>query len=271
MRTLDSLLFQVLKAFKVNRLYRAVQHSLPGSWNERIAALTMRNVHIPLVMVSELRPQYEKACNHLAELVGTAELGDYLEFGVSLGTSLQTMSSVLEQLALPRVRIFGFDSFEGLPASAAAEGKWQPGEFASPLEQTRQFLDRHGVDWQRTHLIKGWFSDTLTDGTKDTHHIRKASLIMIDCDLYSSARESLDFCAPLIKDAAFIFFDDWVDDPDFGERKAFDEFLAGNPHLSATNFGSYQPMGKIFIVTNLVWADGKPGRLAASKRAPVLS
>jgi len=57
---------------------------------------------------------------------------------------------------------------------------------------------------------------------------------MIDCDLYSSAKQALDFCAPLIVGQTIIFFDDWgggtsLDKENLGEKRAFLEFLQANP------------------------------------------
>ena len=73
------------------------------------------------------------------------------------------MHSVLKKMGLNNVRIFGFDSFEGMPAgSADEEGSiWHAGQFRSAIEETKQFLNLNGVDWKRTFLIKGWFNDTL--------------------------------------------------------------------------------------------------------------
>ncbi len=80
-------------------------------------------------------------------------------------------------------------------------------------------------------------------------NITKASLIMIDCDIYSSAKEFLNFCGPLIEDRTIIFFDDWSQKSQ-GEGKAFDEFLNENQHIKAEKFGSYKPYGTVFLVTN---------------------
>ena len=142
---------------------------------------------------------------------GAGELGDYLEFGVFNGRSMACMHRVLRDLDLPHVRLLGFDSFEGLPESAREDdgGAWQPGWFRSDIEITRELLTDVGVDWSRTHLIKGWFSDTCTPATAAQYGVRKASLIMVDCDTYRSTCEALQFVDPLIGDAAVLFFDDW--------------------------------------------------------------
>ena len=76
---------------------------------------------------------------------------------------------------------------------------------------------------------------------------------MFDCDLYSSARTTLAFCSPLIRDRTLIFFDDWRGDGaeswGLGERRALEEFLDGNPDLVAEELEPYFEKGKIFLVT----------------------
>jgi len=200
-----------------------------------------------------IKAKYTKALKLLSEKTGSENLGDYLEFGVSHGTSLSSMHSVLKKLGLNNVRIFGFDSFEGMPAGSADEegSMWHPGQFRSTIEETKQFLDLNGVDWKRTFLIKGWYSDTLTSELVEKHRIQKASVIMIDCDIYISSKQALDFCRPLIKGAAIIFFDDWIEDKNVGECRALDEFLKKNPSFRAQEFDTYLPQGKIFLVEEM--------------------
>ena len=76
---------------------------------------------------------------------------------------------------------------------------------------------------------------------------------MFDCDLYSSARTTLAFCFPVIRDRTLIFFDDWPGDGaeswGLGERRALEEFLDGAPDLVAEELEPYFEKGKIFLVT----------------------
>jgi hypothetical protein len=240
-----------LKKMHVNKLYRNVENLLPNWVTSKIQSVSKKHVFNPLVHEKEIKPKYLQACKYLAEKLGKENLGDYLEFGVSHGTSLSIMHKVLKESKLDQVRIFGFDSFEGMPEISAHEdkGHWKPGQFASPIEATTDYLTERGVDWKRTFLIKGWYSDTLTQALVDKHNIRKASFIMVDCDIYTSSIQALEFCKPFIKDTAIVFFDDWIDDRNFGEYKAWEEFLAANPNFKAKEFGSYQPTGKIFEIT----------------------
>jgi O-methyltransferase len=210
-----------------------------------------------LVPEEALEGRYREALLVLIEKSGSEPLGDYLEFGVYEGTSLACMYRTLKGLNLAHVRLFGFDSFEGLPDTARIDdgGLWRSGQFRCDVKRTRQFLTQQEVDWHRVILVKGWFRDTLNDELTRKYRITKASVIMVDCDMYLSAREALNFSGPLIQDSAVIFFDDWhsgrLDEKNMGEKRAFDEFLHANPQFVAERVSSYHPNAEVFLVKRL--------------------
>ncbi len=207
-----------------------------------------------LVNELELRPHYRKALCDLQKRLGADGIGDYVEFGVYRGSSLLLMYDELLRAGLSKVRLFGFDSFAGLPRDD--EGFWKEGEFCADYDLVVRSLNRRGVDWGRVTLVKGFFTDTLTDALKAKQALDRVSLIMIDCDLYSAAKEALDFCGPLIRNEAVIFFDDWnpLAKDNKGEKRAFDEFLQENPWFKAEAVGEYSSFtpgdfnGKVFRV-----------------------
>lgn len=182
---------------------------------------------------------YTQVLRCLMQREPAARLGDYVEFGVYHGTSLACMYDARTQLGLSEMRLFGFDSFEGLPPSAAHEdgGLWSPGQFKSTMGLTRENLRRWGVPPDAVRLVKGWFSQTCTPETRTRLGLTRASVIMVDCDLYSSTRAALAFCEPLVDTQTVLVFDDWhasnLAEKGMGEAKAFEEFLAEHPHLSA--------------------------------------
>lgn len=202
-----------------------------------------------LVPEDSLTEKYKEALDWLIEVGGSKEIGDYLEFGTFNGTSLACMYRTVQDADLPNVRLFGFDSFEGLPESAANDG-WVPGRYQIDYPYVVKWLSRQGIDWQRVFLIKGWYSDTLNDALIQQHGIAKASIIMVDCDAYQSAKEALDFCAPLIDKWAVVFFDDWHSAGraarNLGEKRAFDEFRSANPDLEAEDLGGYNRNSMVF-------------------------
>jgi hypothetical protein len=183
---------------------------------------------------------------------GKENLADYLEFGVYQGNSLRCMHRALDHLGLDGVRMFGFDSFEGLPESADLDEIWSEGQFRSDIDLTRSFLDEEGVDWSRTHLIKGFYDQVLSPALAVERGIEMASIIMIDCDLYTSTRDALAFCEPLIRDTSIIYFDDWLStDSNHGEQRAFREFLGAHPHFQAEPLGGYHEKAEVFRIRRL--------------------
>lgn len=203
----------------------------------------------PQVPEREFRQCALNAINILRE--SGQEIGDYLEFGVSRGTSYACMYHALRQAGVTDARLIGFDSFEGFPNEATHQG-WEPGAAASTVSATKRYLKRRGVSEEAINLVKGWYEDSLTPETRARFKLRKTSLVMIDCDLYSSSRDALRFCAPLLSDKAAIFFDDWgwrADTDEIGQREAFEEFLAEFPDFSAEPLPTYRAEARVFLVT----------------------
>jgi hypothetical protein len=214
---------------------------------------------VPAAQADELEPAFRQALSMLATQhpSGPHAIGDYLEFGVYVGTSMASMHRVVDDLGLDHVRLFGFDSFEGLPDAARDEenGFWRAGMYRSDIELTRERLTDAGVDWDRVHLVKGWFDETLTDERAADLGIERASVVMVDCDLYSSTTAVMDFCEPLLADEAIVIFDDFragdSECPRDGERRAFEEFLDTNRHFTATELPhlTYSDTSSVFRVT----------------------
>src|SRR5262249_18497316 len=110
----------------------------------------------------------------------------------------------------------------GLPN---AEGDiFQKGELASPERSFVEKARRSGEDTSRIVTISGFYDKTLNEETKRTKHLSKASIVHIDCDLYTSTKEVLGFIEDLIDVGSILIFDDWYVAEDMGERKAFSEW-----------------------------------------------
>ncbi len=153
--------------------------------------------------------------------------GDLLEFGVSVGNSLDELIGYCEDLAL-NINIYGLDSFEGLPELSTCDPQhWHKGQFAASYEAVSQRLKTDVRPHVR--LVKGWFSKTLSNpGLKES--IRKVAFARIDCDLYQSAVECLAFLENRLSNGSYLCFDDWTDNPETGETKAFFEFYNRTKH-----------------------------------------
>jgi len=229
---------------ELNDVFRRVKKNMKGDFT-------------PLVDESELKPKFTEAFQFLkTKNKENSFIGDYLEFGVCNGSSILLAHNILKKLNFKDVRLFGFDSFEGLPKETEEEGAWREGEFYANINNVKKHLSNNNVDWKRLKLIKGWYSKELFDETKEKYKIKKAGLIMMDCDIYFSTKLALDFCKDIILDHSIIVFDDWnssnLAEKNEGEKKAFDEFMALNPQFNAREIGNYtfrgKPHGMIFYI-----------------------
>jgi O-methyltransferase len=233
----------------------------------RSAQTRIRNIlpepTMQLVPTEELERAYRRAVVYLRDDTGHS-VGDYLEFGVYRGDSLLCMDRIRRELGMS-FRLFGFDSFEGLPALEAGDEDlgWPPGAYRSSYKRTQKRLEEAGLDREDAVLVKGWYKETLTPELVRRHNLVKASTIMVDCDLYSSAQTALEFCAPLITDEAIVFFDDWdggagLADRGEGEARAFAEFLQHHPEFASEEFDTYYHtevdpplLSKVFRISRL--------------------
>ena len=153
--------------------------------------------------------------------------GDLVEFGVSVGNSLDELIGYCEDLDL-KINIYGLDSFEGLPELSTSDPQyWHRGQFAASHDAVSRRLK---TDVRRhVRLVKGWFSETLSDpGLNES--IREVAFARIDCDLYQSAVECLAFLEDRLSNGSYLCFDDWTDNPETGETKAFFEFFDRTKH-----------------------------------------
>lgn len=232
----------------LDRLYRRIS-PIPPSPSPRTKD---ENYKLPLVPAAALTDRLEEIL-HLLQSQTSAQIGDYAEFGVYNGTSMGCMFDALSRLRLDRIQLFGFDSFMGLPPEASQEdgGVWKPGQFACPKQVTIENLSARGVPLNRVHLVEGWYRDTL-GLSPDDYGIERVSVVMMDCDAYSSARLALAFIHPVLANVAAIAFDDWklndLDIKGMGEFRAFNEFLSHHAELSIETLPGYNRKSKIFIL-----------------------
>ncbi|MGK7869342.1 TylF/MycF/NovP-related O-methyltransferase [Falsiroseomonas sp. E2-1-a20] len=185
---------------------------------------------------------------------GSLAGADYAEFGVFKGYSFWLAQKLAAEHGF-RPRCFGFDSFEGLPEirgiDRTGHGEFRKGQYACSLDVVRRNLESAGVDWRRTHLVKGYFERTLTAELVERHAIRRIGVAMIDCDLYDSTVTALAWLGPLIGDGTILIMDDWNcfnADDERGQRRATREFLAARPRLRLESIVTYGLNSEAFVV-----------------------
>ena len=187
---------------------------------------------------------------HLRRMSGDLVLaGDYMEFGVYLGTSLGAAVRAFDSCGLGGWRFFGFDSFAGLPDDAERDG-WVPGLYAASRSVAEWHLRRLGV-LDRVTLVEGWFDETLTPATIEKQQLERVLVAMVDCDTYGSAATALRFVEPLLAPRCLVILDDWYTmnpsgDLVEGERRAFEELLADCPQWMSVDLGRVGFCGRAF-------------------------
>lgn len=167
--------------------------------------------------------------------------GCYMEFGSADGDSLGDSFAAARRRGLA-MDFYVFDSFQGLPKPTGLDGDgstYQEGQFACGLEQFKRNVRRLGVDLNRVTLCPGWYSQTLTPELKRKLPVRKAAVVLIDCDLYESTVPVLEFITDYIQDGTVLIFDDWFSyqgRTDRGEARAFTEWLRRNSAIKAKEY-----------------------------------
>ena len=195
--------------------------------------------------------------------------GDYYEFGVYRGASFidayhnfeynfnqrinlhtggddEAESKALRNKLWQNMNYVAFDSFEGLPPieDLDKEGEdFKKGMYSCSEQSFLDNLKNSGVDTKKVKTIPGWYSNTCTLDTLEKYNLRKASVIWIDCDLYSSTKEVLQLVTHLIQDGTVLIFDDWFSfkgSPFRGEQKAFSEWISSPEIKNKFVFNEYQ-------------------------------
>jgi len=129
------------------------------------------------------------------EVVGPV---DFLELGVWKGESIKFWAALNPH---PESRLFGFDSFEGLPETWTDASKL--GAFSTDGQVPR--LHDH-----RVQFVKGLFQSSLRPFLK-AFTPRNRLIVHIDCDLYSSALFTLTTLDELLIPNSVVMFDEFYD------------------------------------------------------------
>jgi hypothetical protein len=170
------------------------------------------------------------------------------------GYTFWSAQRAANESGLKGMRFFGFDSFAGLPEPEgidAGSDEFKRGDYACGYEMVTENLNNNGVDWSRTQLIQGYFDKSLKPALKTEYGMQRVAVALIDCDLYHSTVDVLNFLSDLLQEGSILMFDDWncFDESDEkGERKAFREFLERHPDWQAEAFISFGWHGQAFIL-----------------------
>lgn len=178
----------------------------------------------------------------------------YFEFGChSARTFSSAVRAARELNILNQYQFFAFDSFEGLPDTSHDDGIFKAGTFKTGKKDFVNKL-KEQADFEITdnNIIEGFYSETLDKDLQN--RLPKVGVVHIDVDIYSSAKEVLNFIKPLLVQGTVIIFDDFYCFPagsNQGESRALKEFLNDNKNIKLTEWKSYSSFGKSFFVTDI--------------------
>lgn len=123
--------------------------------------------------------------------------GNILEFGVHKGKTINKIKKYF-----PKFKIFGFDSFQGLPEDWSLNNKQTIGKGHFSLTNVPVI---EGV-----FIYPGWFEETI-DLYLEKYKNDSISFLHVDCDLYSSTKTILTKLNDNIKPGTIIRFDEFTD------------------------------------------------------------
>ena len=190
--------------------------------------------------------------------------GDFAEFGTFSGTTSEFIAAAIADAQTQSWALNGgapgnlarklhlFDSFEGLPEithQVDVEAEiWKKGMFQGmTAEELRQHISNY-LPADDIKIYSGWYKNTLPSIPAG----QKYALVHIDCDLYESTIDVLDYLIANhhLSDGCAIFFDDWncsAASPAFGERRAWNEVVE-KYQLRFSDCGDYSIYGHKFLV-----------------------
>lgn len=143
--------------------------------------------------------------------------GAFLEMGVCTGRTINFIAALN-----PTKKIYGFDSFKGLPQEWERPDTVVPkGAFALKSEKFKPPVLRNVI------LVVGLFQNTLPEFKRNVLKDKPISFLHIDCDIYASTSEVFAHLGENIVSNTIILFDELYNYPGYEDHefKALTEFL----------------------------------------------
>ena len=191
--------------------------------------------------------------------------GDIYLFGIWSGVSAKLISDYLKDKQMPYDKMWGFDSFEGLPLETVGVPRYyahRQGTYSSTslygvkIEEVVNLI-YEGVGNPKLTLVPGFFDESLTPELAKDRNMGPASFVDVDVDLYGSTIEVLDFMARegLLVRGTVIYFDDWGCTKEYegGESRAWREIAEkySIKHRQIYHGGERDCVNKVFVIDKI--------------------
>ncbi len=179
----------------------------------------------------ELLLSHVEAEQLINSLQATTDIaGEVAEVGVFRGASAR----LLRRYADPSKTLHLFDTFCGLPGPGESDAEFRKGQFASSLDDVRQYLGSNGI---RYHA--GLFPESATEETRNLQF----SFVHLDVDLYEGTLECLRFFYPRMILGGMILCHDVGAERAPGVLKALNEYFRplGIPWVQLSGYQGLVP------------------------------
>jgi O-methyltransferase len=201
----------VVQEILINAIYQdqAIDPWSPPVFDERRRDLGLDWPHVALTMIGRTRLRSLRECCETVLRDGVP--GDFVETGIWRGGACIMMAAVLAAYERADRRVWGFDSFEGLPPPDEERYPQDHGDqlyrfpqLAVSREEVTENFRRLGLWSDQVQLVKGWFADTVP-----TAAIGQIAVLRLDGDLYESTIQVLDGFYPKLSPGGFCIIDDY--------------------------------------------------------------
>jgi O-methyltransferase len=162
-----------------------------------------------LTMIGRARLRSLRECCEILLREGVP--GDFVETGIWRGGACIMMAAVLAAYENRDRRVWGFDSFQGLPPPDEARYPSDRGDqlhrfpqLAVSIEEVTDNFRRVGLWSEQVRLVKGWFKDTVPVAP-----IERIAVLRLDGDLYESTIQVLDGFYARLSPGGFCIIDDY--------------------------------------------------------------
>jgi O-methyltransferase len=241
-------------------IVRSIAQRLP-SFIKRPLRASVDSVEAFRYRRSELyRDEQEQRWNFFKKAINALRYngieGDYAEFGCHGAMTFRLAylaATEYVRVASPPFHLWAFDSFKGLPATEGEldeHPEWVGGTMATALDDFHRLCDRAGIPRDVYSTVAGFYNESLSPAAEGRRP-SKIRLAYIDCDLYSSTHDVLNFLIPRLQHGMVIAFDDyycWSASLPSGERLAAAEAFSTNPDWRLVPYVQFGWHGMSFVV-----------------------
>ena len=181
--------------------------------------------------------------------------GDYAEFGCNQANTFRMAYRIHSKYsyAVGPFHMWAFDSFQGLPKASDDKDVhpiWVEGTLTTSLETFHNICQKSGIPHNAYTAVPGFYEETLASSASGTRP-KKIRLAYIDCDMYTSTKDVLQFLMPRLQHGMILAFDDYYcysDTMPSGERLAAADFFEDNPSWRLLPYVQFGWHGMSFIV-----------------------